>query len=60
MFEVQTHLMRIYELTRAIAEAVSNRTENFAAELNRQLDAEKGRKGLVMRALQRHRKEHGC
>jgi hypothetical protein len=58
--KVQEHLMRISELTRATAEALRNGNENFAAELDKQVDLEFGRKERAMGALQQHRKEHGC
>ena len=58
--KVQKHLMRISELTRATAEALANGNENFAAELDKQVDVEFGRKERAMGALQQHRKEHGC
>ena len=57
---VQEHLVRIAELTRASAEALRNGNENLAAELDRQVDIEFGKKERAMRALQQHRKEHGC
>ena len=58
--QVQEHLMRISELTRATAEALRNGNENFAAELDKQVDIEFGKKERAMGALQQHRKEHGC
>ena len=58
--EVQGHLMRISELTRTIAEALANGNENFAAELDKEVDLELGRKERGMGALHQHRKEHCC
>ena len=58
--DVQRHLMRISELTRAIAEALANRNENLAAELDKQVDLELGLKERGMGALHQHRKEHSC
>ena len=58
--EVQRHLIRISELTRAVAEALASKHENLAAELDRQVDIEFGLKERGMGALHQHRKEHGC
>ena len=58
--DVQRHLIRISELTRAVAEALANKNENLAAELDRQVDLELGLKERGMGALHQHRKEHGC
>jgi hypothetical protein len=60
MAEVQDHLMQISQLTRAVAEALANGNENFAAELDKQVDLELGKKERAMGALHQHRKEHGC
>jgi hypothetical protein len=57
---VQDHLIRISELTRAVAEALKIGNENFAAELDKQVDVELGKKERAMGALHQHRKEHGC
>ena len=58
--DVQEHLMQISKLSRAVAEALANRSENLAAELDKQLDLEYGEKERAMGALYQHRKEHGC
>ena len=58
--KVQRHLLNISELTRKIAEAIANRNENTAAELDKQVDLELGLKERAMGALHEHRKEHGC
>ena len=58
--DVQRHLMRISELTRTIAEALANGNEHFAAELDKEVDLELGRKERGMGALHQHRKEHCC
>jgi hypothetical protein len=58
--KVQRHLLNISELARRIAEALANRNENTAAELDKQVDLELGLKERGMGALQEHRKEHGC
>lgn len=58
--EVQEHLIQISHLTREIAEALAHGNENFAAELDKQVDAELGKKERAMGALHQHRKEHGC
>ncbi len=58
--KAQGHLLRISELTRDIAEAIANRAENLAAELDKQVDLELGLKERAMGALHEHRREHGC
>jgi hypothetical protein len=58
--EVQDHLIQISELTRAIADALANGNENTAAEMDKQVDVELGKKERAMGALHQHRKEHGC
>jgi hypothetical protein len=58
--KAQRHLLNISELTRKIAEAIANRNENTAAELDKQVDLELGLKERAMGALHEHRKEHGC
>jgi hypothetical protein len=58
--DVQRHLIRISQLTRAIAEALANHNENLAAELDKQVDLEFGLKERGMGALHEHRNEHGC
>ena len=58
--EAQRHLIRISELTRAIADALANGNENVAAELDKQVDLELGLKERAMGALHEHRREHGC
>jgi hypothetical protein len=58
--KVQVHLIRISELTRAIAEAIGNGNENLAAQLDKQVDSEFGLKERAMGALHEHRAEHGC
>jgi hypothetical protein len=60
MADVQDHLMQISQLARAVAEALANGNENFAAELDKQVDLELGKKERAMGALHQHRKEHGC
>ena len=60
MEKVQRHLLNISELARRIAEAIANRNENTAAELDKQVDLELGLKERAMGALHEHRKEHGC
>jgi hypothetical protein len=60
MANVQEHLMQISKLTRAVSEALTNGHENFAAELDKQVELEFGRKERAMGALHQHRKEHGC
>ena len=57
---VHHHLIRISELSRAAADAVVNRYENLARELDVQLEDELGAKERALGALQEHRKEHGC
>jgi hypothetical protein len=52
--------MQISKLTRAVAEALKNGNENFAAELNKQVDLEFDKKERAMGALHQHRTEHGC
>ena len=49
--EVQRHLIRISELTRTIAEALASGNEHFAAELDKEVDLELGRKERGMGAL---------
>ncbi len=58
--EVQRHLLKISGLMRAISEAIANRSENSAAELDKHVDLEFGMKERAIGALQEHRKEHGC
>jgi len=58
--QVQENLMRISELTRVTAEALRTGNENFAPELDKQVDIEFGKKERAMGALHQHRKEHGC
>ena len=58
--EAQRHLLNLSELMRAVSDAITNRNENTAAELDRQVDLEFGLKELAIGALQEHRKEHGC
>ena len=58
--EVQQHLKRIAELTRATSEAVANRNENLTSELDRQTEQELGKKERALGALRQHRKDHGC
>jgi len=58
--DVQRHLIRISELTRAVAEALKNKNENLAAEIDKEVDLELGRKERAMGALHQHRKEHCC
>jgi hypothetical protein len=58
--DVQNHLMQISQLARAVAEALANGNENFATELDKQVDLELGKKERAMGALHQHRKEHGC
>ena len=58
--DVQNHLIRISELTRAVAEALKNKNENLAAQLDKEVDLELGRKERSMGALHQHRKEHCC
>jgi hypothetical protein len=60
MSEVQEHLIRISQLTREIAEALSKGSESYAAELDREVDMELGKKERAMGALHQHRKDHGC
>jgi len=58
--EVQRHLIGISELTRSIAEALANGNEILAAELDKEVDLELGRKERGVGALRQHRKDHGC
>ena len=58
--EVQRHLIRISELSRATAEAIGNRTENLVSALDKQIEWEVGAKERALGALQQHRLEHGC
>jgi hypothetical protein len=60
MEDVQRHLIRISELTRAVAEALKNKNENVAAQIDKEVDLELGRKERAMGALHQHRKERGC
>jgi hypothetical protein len=52
--------IRISELTRTIAEALANGNESFAAELDKEVDLELGRKERGMGALHQRQKEHCC
>jgi hypothetical protein len=58
--EVQMHLLRISELSRAMADAVANRNENLTRELDKEAEREIGEKERALGALRQHRKEHGC
>jgi hypothetical protein len=58
--DVQNHLIRISELTRAVAAALKSKNENLAAQLDKEVDLELGRKERGMGALHQHRKDHGC
>ena len=58
--DVQRHLMRISELSRATAEALAAGSEGLAAELDKEVELELGVKERAMGALYQHRKEHGC
>lgn len=60
IMHVHGHLMRISELSRAAAEAVVNRHENLARELDQELEKELGAKERALGALYEHRNEHGC
>jgi hypothetical protein len=58
--EVQVHLIRIAELSRATGEALANGNENLALEFDRQAEKELGMKERAMGALHEHRTAHGC
>jgi hypothetical protein len=58
--EVQRHLHRISELSRATADAVESRNENLTRELDRAVEEEIGNKERALGALRQHRKDHGC
>jgi hypothetical protein len=60
MNEVQRHLIRIAELSRATAEAVATRNENLTRDLDRQVESELGEKERALGALRQHRRDHGC
>jgi hypothetical protein len=60
MADVQRHLMEISKLTRAVAQALEDGNETTAAELDKQVDIELGKKERAMGALHQHRKEHNC
>jgi hypothetical protein len=60
MKEVQCHLIRISELSRATVEAVAARNENLTRELDKQVEAELGEKERALGALRQHRLDHGC
>jgi hypothetical protein len=57
---VLDHLMRIAELSRATADALANRNENLARELDKRVENEIGSKERAFGALRQHREEHGC
>ncbi len=58
--EVQKHLIRIAELSRAAADAVANGNENLTRELDKQVEAEIGKKERARGRLRQHREDHGC
>jgi len=58
--EVQRHLLRIAELSRATAEAVAHRNENLVRELDKQVELAMGEKERALGALRQHRDDHGC
>jgi hypothetical protein len=60
MDEAQSCLVRIADLARAEAEALTNGTENIAMEIDRQIEHAIGEKERAIGALREHRKEHGC
>jgi hypothetical protein len=58
--EVLGRLFRIAELSQATAEAVEDGAETLVATLDKQTEAEFGKKERVLGALRQHRLEHGC
>lgn len=58
--DVQHHLIRISELSRATAEAVKNRNENLTRKLDEEVEREIGAKERALGALREHCAEHGC
>ena len=60
MDEVQKHLIRISELSRAIADALRAREDNLLRALDHECETELGRKERALGALRQHRKDHGC
>jgi hypothetical protein len=58
--QVHDHFIRISGLSRAAADALMNRHENVARELDKQLENELGAKERALGALNEHRLEHGC
>jgi hypothetical protein len=60
MEQVQHHLLRIAELSRAMADAVANRNENLTRELDKQVEKDIGAKERALGALRQHRADHGC
>ncbi len=57
---VQAHLMQIAHLSRSTADALANRNENLAHDLDSEVEREIGAKERAMGALRQHREEHGC
>jgi hypothetical protein len=60
MEQVQDHLIRIADLSRATAEAVANESENLVRELDKQVEREIGSKERAIGRLRQHREDHGC
>jgi hypothetical protein len=57
---VQSHLLRIADLSRDTAAAVASRNENLTRELDVLVEREIGAKERALGALRQHRKDHGC
>jgi hypothetical protein len=60
MGKVQQHLIRLAELSRATADAKSDRNDNLARELDHEVENELGAEERALGALRHHREEHGC
>ena len=56
--DVQRHLIRISELSRATADALAAGSEGLALEIDKEVEL--GMKERAMGALHQHRREHGC
>ena len=57
---VQSHLVRIIDLTHHLQEAVAARNENLVRDIDQQIEEQIGGKERALGALRQHQKDHGC
>ena len=58
--DVQQHLIRIIELSKALSDALANGDEDLARTIDQETEKELGAKERALGALRQHRKDHGC